>query len=428
MSRRAEARALAAGLALAVLAAVALRLLRGDALWSAGEGIYGLTARRLLEGGDVYGDIAAAQPPLHFLAGAAVLAVEDSVGGLRAGVGLLQLVSAGLAGAIAWRLTGSRIAAVAVPPATLLAPWNVHEHAVFIPEHVALPLLLGSALLAARERTAVVAGVLAAAAVAVKLPLVLAALGLLAGAAARPRFAAGALVAGTVLAAVFAAAFGPGDLWENLVSAQAETGARALDDLAGAYAQLAWNLVPLLVWVPFALGAGAGAVADRRLLATAAGLFAGVALTLLTLTKNGTGLYVAASVEVAAIPLAAAGVVAVLRRGRRRPLLAVAAAAAAALLLVQSVSLLASPERPRAFVRPGASIGYAVGLTDAAAGRMAAQARACPPRTAYSGPSYVALAAGRRMPGDQPDTFIVETAETHRELLRRVRADVRRCP
>ncbi len=426
MSRRGSPSALAAGVALALAAAVVLRLVRGDALWSAGEGIYGLTARRLLEGGDVYGEIAAAQPPLHFLVGAAFLAVEDSVGGLRAGVGLLQLVSAGLVGAIAWRLTGSRLAAVAAPPATLLAPWNVHEHAVFIPEHVALPLLLGAALLAARERTAAVAGVLVAAAVAIKLPLVLAAVGILAGSAARPRFAAGAVAAGAVLAAAFVAAFGAGDLWENLVAAQAETGARALDDLAGAYGQLAWNLAPLLVWVPFAARAGAGA--DRRLLATTAGLFAGVAATLLTLAKNGTGLYVAASVEVAAVPLAAAGVVALLRRGRRRPLVAGAAVAAAALLLVQSVSLLAAPERPRAFVRPGASIGYAVGLTDDAVGRLAAQARACPPGAAYSGPSFVALAARRRMPGDQPDTFIVETAETHRELLWRARADADRCP
>lgn len=420
MRRRAP---LAAGLALAVAAAVVLRVLRGDALWSAGEGIYGLTARRLLEGGDVYGDVAAAQPPLHFLVGAAFLAVEDSVAGLRAGVGLLQLVSAGLAGLIAWRLTGSRWAAAGAPAATLVLPWNVHEHAVFIPEHVGMPLLLAAALLAARERTALAAGALAAAAVAVKLPLALAVLGILVAAGAgRRRFAVGAVACGVVLAAVFVAAFGAGALWESLVVAQAGTGARAFDDLAGAYAQLAWNLLPLLVWVPFARSA------DRRLLATSFGLFAGVLATLLTLGKNGTGLYVAASVEVAAVPLAAAGVVALLRRGARRAAVAAGAAAAAALLLVQSISLLASPERPRAFVRPGASIGYAVGLTDDQVDAMVAEARACPPGVPYSGQSYVALAARRPMPGDQPDTFIVETAETHRELLARVRADARRCP
>jgi hypothetical protein len=425
MSRRASAPSLAAGVALAVAAAVVLRLVRGDALWSAGEGIYGLTARRLLEGGDLYGDIAVAQPPLHFAVGAALLAVEDSLGGLRTGVGLLQLVSAGLAGAIAWRLTASRAATVLAPAATLLLPWNVHEHAVFIPEHVAMPLLLGAALLASRERTAVLAGALAACAVAVKLPLALAVLGLLAGAAARRRFATGGLVAGAALAVVFGAIFGSG-LWEHLVTAQADTGWRALDDLAGAYAQLAWNLLPLLVWVPFAVLPRAAA--DRRLLATTAGLFAGLAATLLTLTKNGTGLYVAAAVEVAAVPLAGAGIVALLRRGRRRGLVVAAGAAAGALLLVQSASLVAAPERPRAFVRPGASIGYAVGLTDAQVDRMAAQARACPPGVPYSGQAFVALLARRPMPGDQPDTFIVQTAETHRDLLARVRADGDRCP
>lgn len=414
---------LAAGVALAVAAVVVLRALRGDAMWSAGEGIYGLTARRLLAGGDVYGDVAAAQPPLHFLIGAAFLAVEDSLSGLRAGVDLLQLASAALVGLIAWRLTGSRWAAAGAPAATLLTPWNVHEHAVFIPEHVGLPLLLGAALLGARERTAFLAGTLAACAVAVKLPLALAALGILAGAAARGRFAAGVAAGGIALAVVFAAVFGPADLWENLVTAQADTGARALDDLAGAYAQLAWNLAPLLVWVPFAGGA-----LDRRLLATSAGLFAGVLATLLTLGKHGTGLYVAASVEVAAVPLAAAGIVALLRRERRRALVAAGAGAAAALLLTQSASLLAAPERPRAFVRPGASIGYAVGLTDAQVDAMAAEARTCPPGVPYSGQSYVALVARRPMPGDQPDTFIVQTAETHRDLLARVRADARRCP
>ncbi len=425
--RSGRVQALAGGIAAALAAIVVLRLLRGDALWSAGEGIYGLTARRLLEGGDLYGEIAAAQPPLHFLTGALFLAVEDSLGGLRAGVNLLQLVSAGLVAAVTWRLTGSRAATALAAPATILLPWNVHEHAVFIPEHVGLPLLLGAALLAARDRTALAAGALAGAALAVKLPLVLAVAGIALGArgAARRRFAAGAAGSGTLLALVFVAAFGPAGLWENLVTAQADTGRRALDDLAGAYAQLAWNLAPLLVWVPFARHA----TRDPRALATAAGLFAGVALTLLTLTKNGTGLYVAASVEVAAVPLAAAGIVALARSPRSRaPATALAAGAAALLLAAQSASLLAAPEEPRVFVRPGASIGYAVGLTDARVDAAVAQARRCPPGAPYSGQAFVALIAGRPMPGDQPDTFIVQSAETHAELARRAADDAARCP
>ncbi len=36
-----------------------------------------------------------------------------------------------------------------------------------------------------------------------------------------------------------------------------------------------------------------------------------------------------------------------------------------------------------------------------------AQARACPPNVAYAGQPFIAYLAGRAMPDDQPDQFIV---------------------
>jgi hypothetical protein len=54
--------------ALACVAATAglltvLGLLRGEALWNASDGVYALTARGLLDGLGLYGEVAAAQPP-----------------------------------------------------------------------------------------------------------------------------------------------------------------------------------------------------------------------------------------------------------------------------------------------------------------------------------------------------------------------------
>ena len=56
------------------------------------------------------------------------------------------------------------------------------------------------------------------------------------------------------------------------------------------------------------------------------------------------------------------------------------------------------------------------------------RARACPPDAAYSGPPYVAFEADRRMPGRQPDQFIVANARENARFLREAAADQPRCP
>ena len=100
-------------LALAVAVMVVLRIVMGDALWTEGEGVYALTARALLHGGDLYYVVIVAQPPGTVLVGAANLAVDDSLHALpRDGMAALQIVSGLLCGGIVWGLTRSRVAAV----------------------------------------------------------------------------------------------------------------------------------------------------------------------------------------------------------------------------------------------------------------------------------------------------------------------------
>src|SRR5256885_13723769 len=65
---------------------VALRIWQGDAYWSYSDGVYALSARLVLHGHDLYREIAAAQPPPVFYAGALLLAVHDSLDALRAGL------------------------------------------------------------------------------------------------------------------------------------------------------------------------------------------------------------------------------------------------------------------------------------------------------------------------------------------------------
>ena len=86
--------------------------------------------------------------------------------------------------------------------------------------------------------------------------------------------------------------------------------------------------------------------------------------TALTVAHAGTGLYVLATVELACLPLAVSAVVWALAGAHRRTSVVVLSVCAA-VLLWQSVSLLASPKDPRAFVCPGARIAYSVNYTAA---------------------------------------------------------------
>ena len=82
----------AAGL-LALALSVLLQVARGHADWGPSEGVYALSSRLLLEGGDLYGGLVASQPPWVYLFGAAALAIHDSLDALRLACGLLQVLT-----------------------------------------------------------------------------------------------------------------------------------------------------------------------------------------------------------------------------------------------------------------------------------------------------------------------------------------------
>jgi len=112
---------------------------------------------------------------------------------------------------------------------------------------------------------------------------------------------------------------------------------------------------------------------------------------------------------------------------------AVAALAAArsplgALLAVQSLSLLISPGHPWAAKRPFARSGLAWSAGPDAVDRAVSAARRCPGSRAYSGYPYFAFLASRRMPGAQPDLFMLEYTSVNAGFARRAAADQPRCP
>src|SRR5436305_515520 len=123
-------------------------------------------------------------------------------------------------------------------------------------------------------------------------------------------------------------------------------------------------------------------------------------------------------------------VVAVRRRGYLgRARVALGAAAATALLgAVEIGSLLASPSDPALYGRPFAASAPGWVLGAGAVHRRVVVARACPHGAAYSGPPYLAFLAGRRMPGDQPDQFILLHASTYRGVAASAARDEPRCP
>lgn len=414
--------ALWATLAVAVLAA--LRLWQGDAYWEYSDGVYALTARLLLDGASLYDQVAAAQPPPVYYAGAGILALGDDVGTLRIGLASVGLVTSALVLAIVWRLTRHRPIAVAAALAALLAPWAVREHAQLLPETFAAPLLLGAALAGSRPRTSALAGVLGALAVSFKLAFVLPALAIVLAARARSRALLGALAAGAVLAAIFLLAFGD-PLLDGAVRAQRETGLSSLRDVAGQWAQAAWNLAPLLAGAALAWVLR-HRLHDRPLALSLAAASAGSLLLLATLFKHGSSLTVLVVAEPPLLCLAAAGVAAAWR-ARARGLLALAGAALL-LAVVQVGSLLAQPDDPRPFVRPLAASGPSRALSEDEVRAAVATIRACPPDLAYAGPPFLAFAAGRRIAGDQPDRFILDNAPTLERFRAMVAADAPTCP
>jgi hypothetical protein len=421
--------ALAAGAAVGAIVLALLHSDRGRALWDFSEGVYALTSRLLLHGGDLYGHVVVAQPPGLFVFGGSALAVHDDIEWLRLCVGAWQLLAGVLCARIVWRLTGgNRAATVLTAPVALLLPWNLHEHGALTPELIAPPLLLGAALLASRPSTRAAgdAGVLAALAVAVKLPYALPALVIVLLAANRRRALAWAAITLAVEAAAAFAVFGDG-LWRYIVTAQSHSGWQSAHAVLRIWGQEGWNLLGLVVAATVALLCRRR-LSDAPLLRVNAGLALAMLATLLTNLKHGTQLNIVAPIELSLLPLAVAGVVAA-GRSRRR-IAFVPAAAALVLVAAQSISLLVAPQ-PTAFpfLYPTSPAGtWQRGYSGAQVDTLEREARACPPGPYGGGLSYVAFLARREMPDGQPDTYLTHASPTLANVARAIDADAPPCP
>jgi hypothetical protein len=421
MTRRDRIAAGALALALSVL----LQVLRGDADWGPSEGVYALSSRLLLHGGDLYGGLVASQPPWTYLFGAGVLALHDSLDALRLACGLLQVLTALLAAEAVWRLTSARVAAIAAAGLVVVTPWATHQHGLLLPEQLGAPLLLGAALLASRPSSARWAGVLAGVAVFAKLPFVLPAALILVASPARRVALGWAAAAVAAQAVLFTVVFGTG-FWRQIVGAQVQSG-DAIELQAGAFVQASWNLLPLVILAAVAIWLRRQ-TSELALLGTlAAGAVGALALTL-TIVKPGTGLNVVVPSEPLLTTLAVAGVVFALRTEALRVRAAVLAGVMGLLVLAQSASLLLDPSNPRPFHRPlSSSPGWKVGHDKAEMQQLVRAARACPPGSVYAGPPLVAFIAERPVPAGQPDAFIVSHASMHAGVLDRLLADGPRC-
>lgn len=410
--------ALAAGaVELALLAAW-----QRNGYWEFSDGVYAETARALVQGRHLYSDVAAAQPPPVYLFGALLLAIHDGLGSLRAGLALVELVTGGLVAVSVWRVSGRGRVALAAGAVAPLLPITLHEHAQLLPETLAAPLVMGGALWSARGERAFAGGALLALAVACKLAFALPAIAIALASAPRRRALAGLALTAAALAFAALAVFGTA-LWREAVRAQLQVGHATLHYVAGLLAQAGWNELPLIAGAAAALVL-AHQARDRTLLRTlAAGAGAGLVLGL-SLFKRGSYIDVLALAEPPLLALAACGATWAWERARSRWIVALLGA----LLAVQSISLLVDPGHPVLARRPFAGYGLQYALSPAAVDRAVAAARRCPPRLAYSGAPFIAFLAGRRMPGDQPDVFIVGSASLNAPFARRVAADAPRCP
>lgn len=392
------------------------------------EGVYALTSRLLLGGNDLYGEVVVAQPPVMFLVGGVLLAIEDSITWLRLGMAAVQALTAGLVGLAVWRLTRNVLAAALAAPLAMVTPWAVSEHGLLTPELVAAPMLVGGALLAATPRRAPAAAVLLSLAVFTKLPFAIPALLVAAVAVDRRRCLTWLAGVSAVQAVLWTAVFGP-SMWEDVVLAQQETGLRTVKVLAEYVSQGAWNLLGLLIPAAAAVFLLRGQARDGDLLRTSAALAAGLLLTLVTMIKNGTGINTVVPVEAALVVLAVPGAAwAFTALPRSRRLVQGAIVLGLALLFAQTVSLFAEPEDPRPFTRPDAFDAPGTGLQTPEVRAQVAAARSCPEGVAYSGVPFLAYVAERRMPGGQPDGFLTTMSPRLNDVLVKVAADQPRCP
>ena len=413
---------------------VLLALWQRNGYWDFSDGVYAATARELLHGMTLYRAVAAAQPPPVYLVGTLLLALHDGPASLRTGLAVVDLATAALVAEAVWRLSGRRWLALAAGLAAPLLPITLHEHAQLIPETLAAPLILLGALLCSRRERSGIGGAVLALAAACKLAFLLPALAVALFAASRRRALAALLGGGIVLGGVALAIYGSA-LWTETVTAQFAVGDATLHYVAGLVAQAAWNELPLVVGAVVALGALRAAerssrvgadVLDTALLRTLVAA-AGAGLLLgFTLFKYGSYIDVFVAAEPPLLALASLG--AWLAWQRCGVALRLAVAAVLLLLVAQSASLLIAPDSAPIARRPGARSGLIEVSSPAAVSRAVAAARRCPATAAYSGPPYIAFLADRRLPGDQPDTFMLRYSSTDAAFARRAAVDVPRCP
>ena len=388
-----------------------------NAYWEYSDGVYAASARELLHGRDLYEQMAGAQPPFVYLVGALLLWFHDGLASIRAGMALLDLATAALVVLAVFRLTGRRWLAAASGLIALFLPWTLHEHAQLTPETLAAPLIMGAAL--ARGRAT---GVLGALAIGCKLAFALPAV--LVGVAVGRRALVWLVVATLVLAAIGTAIFGT-DLWRQTVTAQLQVGTHSLHYVGGLWAQAAWNVVPLAIPAVAAIVLRERALEPRLVMSLSAAALGGLILVI-SVYKNGTYLNVLQIAEAPLLALAAAGAAWLVET--RTLAVGAVALCLAVLGVAQVASLLANPGNPRPFARPFAATAPGWTLSPHGVDVASDRARACPPDAAYSGPPYVAFEADRRMPGRQPDQFIVANARENARFLREAAADQPRCP
>jgi hypothetical protein len=412
-----RARDVTAASACALLAAAvltALGLWRGLSFWNPSDGIYAMSARLVLDGLGLYTDVAAAQPPPVYLAGAGLLALDDSATALRAGLEAWTLLTALLVFAAVLRLSGRRVLAVAAGVAAPLTPVMLHENALLTPETLGAPVLLGVALLVRHPRAAGAAG---AVAVAIKLSFALPVLAVLLWAPARRRGLAVFALAGLALAALGTAIWGL-DVWRGIVVAQGQSGWTAPAALPGLLAQEAWNALPLAAGALVALALRDSA-RDPVLLGAVAVAAAGALALGLSVVKQGSYVNTIQAAEPLLLVLGVCGAAWAFERAGRARLVA---AAALVLLAAQSASLLLSPADPVLHTRPFAAEGPRRLLAEHEVRAFARAAEACPATAPYPGVPWIAFVAERRVPGDQPDAFILGAAE-YDDLERRAVAE-----
>jgi hypothetical protein len=421
---RARRYLLAGALAAGVLELALLALWQRNGYWDFSDGVYAETAREILHGAALYRGVAAAQPPPVYLAGALLLALHDGLAAIRAGMAACQFASGALVAYAVLRLSGERLLAIAAGLATALLPIALHEHAQLIPETLAAPLIMAGAILCARARSAPHGGVALALAAACKVAFFVPGLAVVALAADRRRAAAGLAAAGLLFAAASLAGYG-GALWTETVRAQFDLGGAKLGYVAGVLAQAAWNEFPLVLGALALVLWHRGEVRDDALLRTLTAAAAGGLVLGATLFKHGSYISVLLVAEPPLLALAATGALALWRR--RGAIARVAVTLLSLLLAAQSLSLLISPADALIARRPGAQSGLAPVALPGTVSREVAAARRCPSSEAYGGAPYIAFLAGRRMPAEQPDLFMLASSSADAAFARRAGADQPSC-